>query len=410
VAVGGAAGAAFVFHRLPRVGDAALCANADADGAPGACAWTSQGRLQPSHAVHDGAFGAAVATDSQRGWVVVGAPRFHTDDDWLAPGVDLACEAPAFALAPGGLSLASVAHTTTARDLALSSQAAATGSGASPAAPPVRPSGAAFVFAWEPEKRDGAPVQQLLAPARWSQRLEAARVLAPHARGGEAFGAAVALAHGTAVVAAPGDDHAAAAAGSLWAFDARIARVSFDAENATSPRVLSPLLGAVPRSTHVAALGLETRAFLVVENATIGTRAGAPRHHRAVVPVHRHGLLFDELVVDFHTRDLTARGVTPAVAARCRLLPRAARAAAGCGDYVATHGQLRFAVGQARADIVLELVDDACAEPHADALELRLAVPGGVAPASAAHRAVVLILDDDSGRDEEGGDADPLCA
>ena len=104
-----------------------------------------------------------------------------------------------------------------------------------------------------------------------------------------------------------------------------------------------------------------------------------------VIPVYRLGLSgsggsgggssSSVLSVRWATSDGSAVGVSARKGAECQGLPPAARGAAGCGDYVASAGELTFGAGVGRMDIQVVIMGSAGGEGRTFAVELFS--PGG---------------------------------
>jgi hypothetical protein len=163
--------------------------------------------------------------------------------------------------------------------------------------------------------------------------------------------------------------------------------LNFEAKDFTEPK-MREATWRLPHASHtMAALGTSFDAWSVSEAFSPG---------KISIPLSRHGDTSSSLHIRYATSDLSARGVSPEKAAACCRLPVEERAAAACGDYVSSTGQLTFPPGRQRRDLVIPLMNDACPELAPEFFQVHLFLPGGPIPAGEGFSIVIRIDDDDA--------------
>ncbi len=122
--------------------------------------------------------------------------------------------------------------------------------------------------------------------------------------------------------------------------------------------------------------------------AATATAATAQSLRHVVIPVYRLGLPGSSaaaaaaaLSVRWATSDGSARSVSARKGAECaQLVGSAARRAAGCGDFIAGAGEVSFAAGVRRMDIVVAVVvggEGPCSAGQERSFVVELFAPGG---------------------------------
>jgi hypothetical protein len=260
-------------------------------------------------------------------------------------------------------------------------------------------SGAVYVFRSEPTRRGG--LGELVHARKWAPQPHST-VDYPAVTGqpGGRYGDAVALSGFTALAGAPRSCRLATGGGAALLFDLGYTYLSFDGADVADAgaQFSAPGFDASAQAYRVAAVGSAVLPYAVPESF----------HLREIaIPVYRSGvhpappgspaaLLHGEtLHVQYATRDVSAVSVSAEQAARCAALPFRERGPAGCGDYVQAAGEITFSPGVTRRDILVQLVDDGCAEPEPEFFTVSLYVPGGGAIGGHGYTVTVRIDDDD---------------
>lgn len=78
-----------------------------------------------------------------------------------------------------------------------------------------------------------------------------------------------------------------------------------------------------------------------------------------------------ELVLEYATSDLTARGVDSAKFAECLTIPTADRSPAACGDYEQTAGLMVIKSGVTTGGFTVNIMDDYCYERDLKYIQVR---------------------------------------
>jgi len=204
----------------------------------------------------------------------------------------------------------------------------------------------------------------------------------------------------------------------VLAVDLRHALVSFSTYDWVNPTFFDSPLAA---SWAGAPAGLLPSAWLGSGYATVGNFGSLSINVREgsggssspntllghiVIPVYRAGASGfstpgseGALHVRYATEEGSALGVSARKGAACALLPRAARRSNGCGDFVLAAGEVHFAAGVSRVDILIQVMDDECDKGNeAVTFYLHLYSPGGGRIASPAASLKVSITEDDAGK------------
>ncbi|KAG5180011.1 hypothetical protein JKP88DRAFT_279922 [Tribonema minus] len=394
-------GAAYVFVRLLPDGRTFCPAGTDR----WQCAWSQQTKLVPSDKRAGDAFGAAVAVNHAAGIAAVGASLAALTGFWHDTPAVYTTQSPygtplAPDTAPIPLPASAARGAAELRVVGAYGSLLQAGSGAplvwqeAAAADPFDNSrargnahaGAVYVYLRTPEVLD--PSGTVLVGARWPQgeRLK----LQPHdATKGDRFGSAVALIPSLRqlLVGAPGSDAFGGDAGALYQFDVGAVHASFSQTE-----------------------------YAVTEGQWLGLYAEDEplQLYKVEVKVARDAAYArDWLTLEYATSDLTARGVDSEAYLACLALASDIRAPPReCGDYEQTAGRVTFAPGDAEVFFYVRIMDDHCAEPFPEYVQLTLSIPGTAAVQGAAYAAKIRIDDNDRTRrhlprsDDDDGFAD----
>ena len=102
-----------------------------------------------------------------------------------------------------------------------------------------------------------------------------------------------------------------------------------------------------------------------------------------------------EIVVEYATSDLTARGIDEAKYAACMDLPTMQRGPQGCGDYLHAAGSVIIPAGVKSGGFQVRIVDDLCKERFMKYIQVTLSVPGAAALQGERLSAKIRIDDND---------------
>ena len=102
-----------------------------------------------------------------------------------------------------------------------------------------------------------------------------------------------------------------------------------------------------------------------------------------------------ELVLEYATSDLTAKGVDSVQFENCMAMAASLRGLNNCGDYEQTVGVLTIPQGSNTAGFKIRIMNDLCHERYLKYLQITLSVPGGGSLQSNALSARLRIDDDD---------------
>lgn len=78
-----------------------------------------------------------------------------------------------------------------------------------------------------------------------------------------------------------------------------------------------------------------------------------------------------EIILEYATSDLTARGVDSLHYTACRRMSPGNRGRSGCGDYEQTNGVMRLHAGESKGGFTVNLIDDECYEKFFKYIQVR---------------------------------------
>jgi hypothetical protein len=102
-----------------------------------------------------------------------------------------------------------------------------------------------------------------------------------------------------------------------------------------------------------------------------------------------------EVIIEYSTSDLTAKGIDADLWAQCDAAPAALRGPLGCGDYRQTSGLLTIPAGAQEASFNVPIVNDLCRERFLEYLQVTVSVPGSASLQGEKLLTKVRIDDDD---------------
>ena len=214
-------------------------------------------------------------------------------------------------------------------------------------------SGAAYIFT---KTHAIASANGIDVPQRWALT-EKVKLQAPDTIARDYFGSSVSISGTTVAVGARGDDGKQPDAGAVHMYTAGFASAYFSS---------------------------------LVYSALEGTDSDVTVYVRRDPEVYN-----GELVLEYATSDLTAKGVDATKFAECQGIAANLRGPAGCGDYQQTTGQLVIPVGSNEAGFKVNIMNDQCYERFLEFVQVTLSVPGSSVLQGETLSAKIRIDDDD---------------
>ena len=102
-----------------------------------------------------------------------------------------------------------------------------------------------------------------------------------------------------------------------------------------------------------------------------------------------------EIVLEYATSDLTAKGVDTDKFDECLTLPTVQRNAAGCYHYEQTSGVVTIAAGSSTGGFTVRIMNDLCRQHYFRNLQLTISVPGSASLQGESMQSMLRIDDDD---------------
>jgi hypothetical protein len=214
--------------------------------------------------------------------------------------------------------------------------------------------GAVYVFSKTHAVKTGSSVEQI---QRWTT-VEHSKLQSSDQNSGDLFGSCVAIDGQTLAVGAPGNSGAGKGnAGAAYVTDAGFSALSFEMEEV---RVLE---------------GTDSFARITVSRNT--------------------DVFADQLVFDFATSDLSAKGIDSAHYTYCTSIAANLRGINKCGDYEQTQGTVVMGAGLTAVSFTINIINDLCKEKYLEWFQVTLSLPGGNVLAGEQMMVKVRIDDDD---------------